>query len=484
MPGPRLELGWGRPQGILSCAGRPARSLRQSRERRRKPQAFAAKRTDTDTETDTVIGRAEGGAKARSRVPESLPSYVGADRQRDAREASGGGMTRRRVRPNKRLSGGLGAEPPNAAQSAVSLGKNTSRVSPALRGVPRSSTRERVYNLRDSLRAYARERCAKCGRVRVQLEVQIVRLNNHAAIRGVLRCGSVWECPVCSWAIRSRRAIEVQQAVDWYGPDRVYMLTLTVRHGLGHDLATIRRGVSKAWRLMQGGAPWKRFKESVGLFGSVRALEVTVGPNGFHPHLHVLFFSNHLDLNALARAREVLSARWRRVVARTLQPENVPDALIGCDLRACGRADYISKLGLEIVGAPSKSGRVMNLTPLEVAERFLELGDASDLATWKAFCAEMKGARMLTWSRGLREAAGLGEDKSDELLAEEMEELPAEIIYAIPGTVWDRVRDIRGASIRLVEAGDSGGEGAVAECLAALREEARESARQGIRRYG
>jgi hypothetical protein len=58
-------------------------------------------------------GVAQGaGSETRGRVPESLPSHVGADRQRDAEVPPGGAYTDRRVCPNQRLSGGKGAEPP------------------------------------------------------------------------------------------------------------------------------------------------------------------------------------------------------------------------------------------------------------------------------------------------------------------------------------------------------------------------------------
>src|SRR5689334_9014191 len=57
------------------------------------------------------------GSEACGRVPESLPSRMGADRQRAAGTAFGWGSTPSRVRPNKRLSGGRrGAEPPEPAR--------------------------------------------------------------------------------------------------------------------------------------------------------------------------------------------------------------------------------------------------------------------------------------------------------------------------------------------------------------------------------
>ena len=90
--------------------------------------------TENSEDSSDAVGLEESwGAQpqqVRSRVPKNLPSYVGADRQRDAGVPSGGSIETRRVRPNKRFFGGAGAEPPRTARSAGHLGKNTDRVSP------------------------------------------------------------------------------------------------------------------------------------------------------------------------------------------------------------------------------------------------------------------------------------------------------------------------------------------------------------------
>jgi hypothetical protein len=207
------------------------------------------------------------------------------------------------------------------------------------------------------------------------------------------------------------------------------------------------------------------------LFGTTRALEVTSGPHGFHPHLHILLLAETLHETALEKARESLSVRWQSVVARTLGPDHAPNDRVGCDLRACANADYLSKLGLELTGPASKAGRVQNLTPFQVAERFVEAGDESDLATWLSYCQGIRGARMLTWSRGLRDAAGLGVEKSDEAVVAEEETAVAEVICAISGRVWDSVRDVPGANIRLIMAAESRGAAGIEECLARLLSE-------------
>jgi hypothetical protein len=157
-----------------------------------------------------------------------------------------------------------------------------------------------VYGLRRGLaaatlasgQALQQERIRACGFCVAPGagEVAIVKSGESGRCRfdGVISCGSVWECPVCSRNIKQRRAQEVKVALDVHGGRKAVLLSLTVRHGWGDDLRKMRSGLADAWRGLTRGAPWRKFSDKVGLRGSIRAAEVTHGENGFHPHLHVL----------------------------------------------------------------------------------------------------------------------------------------------------------------------------------------------------
>ena len=49
--------------------------------------------------------------------------------------------------------------------------------------------------------------------------------------------------------IKLARSDEVRTAVAWHGSDRAYLLTLTIRHGLGDDL----KRLAKTMDLTEGG---------------------------------------------------------------------------------------------------------------------------------------------------------------------------------------------------------------------------------------
>ena len=433
-----------------------------------------ASRTDVEACELTLRGTPLGATTGRSQASASFSSSVGL-----AAELAG------LVRPQ-------GCAPAQPAASPA--GGPVATRSPVIASTPwedhefrnpstrarsnRKQRRSQAYELRDGLRACSVKRVAGCGRRRISHDVEVVRRRvqreyapsyQRAYYRGLLSCGSVWECPVCASQIRAERATELQSAVEAWGPSCVAMLSLTVRHGLGDDLRAVRAGVANSFRRVINGVPWKRFSSKFGLKHSVRALEVTHGAlHGWHPHLHVLlFFEKALDEQQSREAIAWLSARWAECVRRALGDGFTPNDH-GVDLRASRRSDYLIKSVWELVDPGSKRGRVQNRTPLQIAADVVKLGEPADVALWKSFCSGMRGAKMLTWSRGMRAALGIGTEKPDEVLVEGEEQAEAETVAVIDGCAWDRVRDRRGLACAILEAAELAP--SAAACFEALRQ--------------
>ncbi len=326
---------------------------------------------------------------------------------------------------------------------------------------PMSSERRKrrrfAYELRDGLRPFGTPRVAGCGRKRIAFEVEVVRTKvkrqaggtyQHAYFVGISRCGSVWECPVCALQIRAERAEELKYAVEQWGADAVAMLSLTVRHGLGDDLRAVRQGISHSFGRLINGAPWKRFCRKLGIQHHVRAIEVTHGANGWHPHLHILFFlETKLTDEEQAEASAWLQKRWAACVQRALGGAFVPNEH-GVDIRSAKRADYLAKFSFELTDPGTKKARGKNRTPLQIAA---SAASGNDEALWRSYCEGMRGAKMLTWSRGLREFVGLGAERENEelVIAEEAE--PAEPVAIITSAAWDAIRHRRGVACTLLE---------------------------------
>jgi len=232
------------------------------------------------------------------------------------------------------------------------------------------------------------------------------------------------------------------------------MLSLTVRHGLGDDLRATRRGIAAAFRRLIRGRPWPRFCKKYRIEFHVRALEVTHGLHGWHPHLHALLFLEiPLSPAELDAATTWLHERWRNCVRRALGSEFVPNEH-GVDLRASKRADYLAKFSLELVDPGTKRGRAGNRTPIQIAVSAATGKCPDDEALWVAYCAGMRGAKMLTWSEGLRAAVELDVEKHDEEIVEGEEQKEAEIVAVISGPAWDSARGRRGIPCAILEAAE------------------------------
>jgi hypothetical protein len=193
---------------------------------------------------------------------------------------------------------------------------------------------------------------------------------------------------------------------------------------------------------MQSGEPWQKFKESVALRGMARALEVTHGAHGWHPHLHVLLFTDELNGNELIQAQKWLSERWARIVLTELGGHFGPDAEHGCDFRPCNKVDYLAKIGLELTMAANKETSHQNRTPFQLAQSSVD-GDPVAATLWREFCDEFKCARMLTWSKGIRELADLGAEIADADLAAEADGHVANVqtVAILTSCGWRQIRD-------------------------------------------
>lgn len=309
--------------------------------------------------------------------------------------------------------------------------------------------RARLYRYRDRVRHVARSRVRDCGRRKVALTVGLSIRGSDAFFSGVLRCNSAWECPTCMAAIRAKYAGHVVKAVnahrELHGEHSVLMLSLTTRHSFGDDLESLRRGVADAYRKFVRGAPWKRFKAAVGMVGYIRgADQPTYGKNGWHPHLHVLFLVK--DAEAAEAHQGWLAKRWQDSIEATLGPDHVPELDRGCDLRSCKKAAYITKLGLEVAGG-FKEAKGGNRGPLHILADYCETSDPKSLALWMQYCEGMRGARMLTWSRGLKKLYGVEEDDAE---GEEEPDEPT-LIYEFDPDEWREFSTIPDGPLMLLE---------------------------------
>jgi hypothetical protein len=161
-------------------------------------------------------------------------------------------------------------------------------------------------------------------------------------------------------------------------------------------LRGLLQGLMRAWRrARQGGATQRLWTKNVR--ASARAIEITRGANGWHPHLHVLL---HTDGFSDDECRTLLE-RWKLCVLRELGPACVPDdehairwstPIDICKASEVDRARYVVKLGLELAG--DKDGRRGSSSPWDLAELAVG-GDSQARAWWLEYCRATKGRRAI-----------------------------------------------------------------------------------------
>ncbi len=300
----------------------------------------------------------------------------------------------------------------------------------------------------------------KCGRVRrgskvIIADSQLARSGPYApvgvlgvrgkwaAFTGLVTCGSPWACPVCSAKLARERAEELRSVVARCRAEggELYMLTLTTPHDQGDALKPLFHAVADSWRNCLQGRAWRKLSRELGYLGFVRGSdEPTVGPNGWHPHLHVLlFFFRPLSSNELDGLKGYFYSRWVESITQR-HGYRAPSPEHGVVLTSGSDGEYLAKLGLadELASGLYKQAREGHRTPLQLLQDAAE-GDLEAEALWIEYYSATFRRRRLTWSQGLRKRYCPNPERSDAEIAAADEALPGEEVFQelIPADLWD-----------------------------------------------
>lgn len=322
---------------------------------------------------------------------------------------------------------------------------------------------------------------AKCRHVTRSYSVGVHTSKAHkgAFYSGLVTCGSVWACPVCASKVQERRRAEVAKGMEWaYAKGlQPVMVTLTFPHYAWHDLPTLLKQQAFALAKLRAGDPWKRFKERHGFSGLIRALELTHGKHGWHPHTHEMWLVSG-DVDAEEMKVHIL-ARWELVCARAglLDPGDEKQLAAfrvhAVDVKGhCSTSDYLAKMDearhwgadRELAKASTKEGRAKGMHPFAILANAAE-GDKAAGALFVQYVNAMRRKSQLYWSSRLKAKVGLDE-KTDEELAEESQD-EADALGYLELDDWHTVREAR-AQAQVLDAAESGGWPAVEALLERL----------------
>ena len=174
-------------------------------------------------------------------------------------------------------------------------------------------------------------------------------------LRGLVRCASIWLCPLCAAQITEERRKQYKALFKRMSQPPV-ILTLTLRHNRRQPLQRVLAAILNSYTAMfsknKSANMWiKRWS----IVGRSRGLEVTYGRNGWHVHLHIaLALSEKLtDIN-LDDFQADCTRRWG---AKVEAQGGYASPIHGARVSIEADPSYIAKLGLEDVYIVRKGGR-------------------------------------------------------------------------------------------------------------------------------
>ncbi|MCY1703440.1 protein rep [Deinococcus sp. SL84] len=331
---------------------------------------------------------------------------------------------------------------------------------------------------RCAARLLPEESVCKCGRHAVDSRgVQVVKDGaGRAFTRGLVRCKSVWHCPVCAAKIAEKRRSEYVQLLKAWRANggHVYMLTLTLPHNAGQGLVDVLTILLRAWDLFNSGRnALPTMLEDIDLFGQLRALEVTHGDNGWHPHQHILLFTREY---LLPQHIEYIQQRWASLLAALGFPTVRPD--VAAQVQGGDHAaEYVSKTGWgmaeEISRAHTKKGGRGGQTPFQLLES-AALGCQRSARLFQEYAVAFKGRKQVFMSRSLAAFAADHqlEELDDAVIIEREEMEVAEIVGYIAQEHWNLIYryEMRAELLHAVELRGAAGLEEIVLCVIRLDE--------------
>jgi len=314
---------------------------------------------------------------------------------------------------------------------AAPLGNTTVKVSTFNKSSRKWQLLNKVqYHLR-----FTHARVLNCQKTIGRVEFQ--RSGDVARLSGVMACGSVWLCPVCSQRIAFERCEMIKQASK--SGFEMLLITATLQHKKSDGLQELLTGLKGALRKLKQGRWWLDFKERFGVEAYVSSYEINYGSNGWHPHSHILVFvSQVIDINEFW---ERLKARYVKVVERVGQYASIHH---GLDVEQADEnaGNYITKwsLGSELTGQFAKSGySFWDLVEVGRENLILEYAQAT------------RGLKSLTWSHGAKELLGVKD-------FEVQKPKDWETVASVSAAIWKVIKSqaLQGVCLELSVLDDSG----------------------------
>ena len=271
-------------------------------------------------------------------------------------------------------------------------------------------------------------------------QVYYSQATNRTFWHGLITCGQVWLCPVCSVKISTRRLQEIKIALD---DDKTQwmMMTFTLEHHKGDRLETLIDDLNSSIRKLYQSRVWKNIKKEYGLIGGISGFEIRYSErSGWHPHRHVIFaFERNKEIDAQIASDIRLQAQG--VIFKELEKRGYK-TVSGVTVKESRQRNdaYITKIANEITLGQDKGSRGSSYSPFQLLE-LSKQGESWAGEAFKEYAKATKGKQFIRWSAKLKNYFHVAE-MTDKEIADKKQDDDARLVVSIPtdSELWKTIR--------------------------------------------
>ncbi|UUF13238.1 MULTISPECIES: protein rep [Flavobacterium] len=258
---------------------------------------------------------------------------------------------------------------------------------------------------------------------------------------GVANCGGYWRCPVCALKISEHKKELLSGLIGAHQSKNLSIgfLTLTVRHAKFDTLKKTLEKISDNYRKFQQS---RFFRQNHGIIGQVKTLEITYSDgNGWHPHLHILYFYDNANDQEIEKFQKEVLKRWVSFRDNDSLIKGQNQKMLSSD-----NSDYLAKydITMEMTKGQIKSSK--GLTPFTALAK-IACGDYSDYTEkrklygiYTCYVEQTQGKHFVNISNSLRKEYSEFMDefnKTDDDIVNEV--TIDEILLKVSLPIWKKI---------------------------------------------
>jgi hypothetical protein len=202
----------------------------------------------------------------------------------------------------------------------------------------------------------------------------------------------------------------------------VLMISFTHSHNAEEKLKEKILLKAAALRSMKSDKRYKNLMTGIGYVGQVRALEVTHGANGWHPHTHELYIlKEKINSDRILNIESTFFEIWRAACIKNGLGE--PSREHGVKVDYCQDAEgggkigsYLAKFGFELTNSQSKKGKAGGRNAWQLLEDFKVKKCGRSAALFREYSEAMVGRALVFFSRGLKDLYGLNDEPDENVI--------------------------------------------------------------------